>query len=196
MSRRSRSLPRLAVAAAALALALGAAAQAAAACPPARLDTAAEGRLIEKLRAAPDAASARAHNAALWQLWTDAPDARAQDLLDSGMARMRMGDLRNAVKAFDALVAYCPDYAEGYNQRAFARYLQNDFAPALADLEAALERSPRHVGALSGKALTLMKMGRNRAALEALEQALALNPHLSERALLPVLKERLGAEEL
>jgi len=106
------------------------------------------------------------------------------------------GDLRNAVAAFDALIAYCPDYAEGYNQRAFARYLRQDFAPALEDLDAALARSPRHIGALSGKALTLMGLGRDREALATLRAALALNPWLSERALVPVLEERLGAEDL
>jgi tetratricopeptide (TPR) repeat protein len=167
-----------------------------AACPGHALDTAHEEELIDALRAAPHAKAARPLNARLWALWTDAPDARAQELLDSGMARIRVGDLRNAVAAFDALIAYCPDYAEGYNQRAFARYLRQDFAPALEDLDAALARSPRHIGALSGKALTLMGLGRDREALATLRAALALNPWLSERTLVPVLEERLGAEDL
>jgi len=188
----SRILPTLA-----LALAVtGTAAPAATECPPAALDVEAEGRLIASLRAASNEDAARRFNAELWALWTDAPDAHAQELLDSGMSRLRFGDLQNAVRAFDALVAYCPDYAEGYNQRAFARYLQQDYAPALKDLDRALELSPRHVGALSGKALTLIGLGEDRAALDALEAALALNPHLSERALLPMLEERLGAEDL
>ena len=165
-------------------------------CPPSSLETAREAELIEGLREAADAAAARSYNTRLWELWTEAPDDRAQTLLDSGMARLRLGDIGKALKAFEALVAYCPDYAEGYNQRAFAHYLRQDFAPALADLDAALARSPRHIGALSGKALTLMGLGRDRAALEALEAALALNPWLSERALLPVLKRRLGETKL
>ncbi len=186
------SLPRLT-----LALALAAAAAAASAeCPPAALDVEAEGRLIAALRAAPNEAAAQEHNAELWALWTDAPDARAQELLDSGMSRLRFGDLDNAIRAFDALVEYCPRYAEGYNQRAFARYLQQDYATALTDLDRALELSPRHVGALSGRALSLIGLGADRAALDALEAALALNPHLSERALVPMLEERLGAEDI
>jgi len=185
--------PRLLLALLVLVLAPPAAAET---CPPTRLDTAREAELIEGLRTAEDAAAARVYNTRLWELWTEAPDAHAQALLDSGMARLRLGDLGKALKAFEALVAYCPDYAEGYNQRAFAHYLRQDFAPALADLDAALARSPRHIGALSGKALTLMGLGRDRAALEALEAALALNPWLSERALLPVLKRRLGEQEL
>ena len=165
-------------------------------CPEWELDRAREGALIAELQAAPDATAARGLNGALWKLWTQAPDAHAQDLLDSGMARMRMGDMRKAIAAFTALIDYCPDFAEGYNQRAFAHYLRQDFAPALADLDAALALSPRHVGALSGRALTLMGLGRDREALEALRAALALNPWLSERALLPVLEQRLGAQDL
>jgi len=43
---------------------------------------------------------------------------------------------------------------------AFSAYLQGRFGDALDDLELALDRSPTHIGALSGKALTLFGMGR------------------------------------
>ena len=82
------------------------------------------------------------------------------------------------------LVEYCPEYAEGYNQRAFVNFLRQDFPPALGDLDRAIELSPNHIAALSGRALTLMGLGRNEEAREALKQALELNPWLSERSLL------------
>jgi tetratricopeptide (TPR) repeat protein len=140
--------------------------------------------LIEEARAAPTERFARPIAARMWELWTRAPDSRAQELLDSGMARLRVADYPAAVAAFDALVAYCPDYAEGYNQRAFANFLQGELRLALADLDLALERSPRHVGALSGKAMTLFVLGELQAGQEALRAALDLNPWLAERALL------------
>jgi len=169
---------------------------AAAACPAHDLDTGRESALFARLRDAPNASAAGTLNTRLWALWTDAPDAQAQKLLDSGMARIRMGDLARARAAFDALIAHCPRYAEGYNQRAFVGYLREDFLPALADLEVALRLSPRHVGALSGKALVLMALGRDAEALATLNAALDLNPWLSERALVPVLEKRLGASDL
>lgn len=165
-------------------------------CPDTILDEAREAALLEDLKDAEDARAASRLNSELWKMWTTAPDEDAQSLLDHGMARLRMGDMSSAHEAFDALVDYCPGYAEGYNQRAFAHYLKQDFEPALVDLDHALERSPNHVGALSGRALTLMGMGRDREALDALETALGLNPWLSERSLVPVLKERLGTEDL
>jgi Flp pilus assembly protein TadD len=82
------------------------------------------------------------------------------------------------------LVEYCPDYAEGYNQRAFASFLRRDYNAALVDLNKALEIMPNHIAALSGKGMTLMGMGRNEEGQEALRGALALNPWLAERALI------------
>ncbi|QFT64448.1 tetratricopeptide repeat protein [Roseivivax sp. THAF30] len=120
----------------------------------------------------------------LWELWTDAPDEPAQELLNSGMRARGSYDFLRAMDAFDRLVEYCPDYAEGYNQRAFVSFLREDFAAALPDLERALELNPRHVAALSGKALTLMGLGRDAEAQAALRAALDLNPWLAERYLL------------
>ena len=70
----------------------------------------------------------------LWRLWTQAPDGKAQRLLNSGMLKIRQGDLRAAQEHLRDLIAYCPNYAEGYNQRAFAHYLAFDFEEALPDL--------------------------------------------------------------
>jgi len=86
--------------------------------------------------------------------------------------------------AFDRLIDYCPDYAEGYNQRAFVNFLREDFAAALVDLDLALERRPRHVAAMSGKALTLMGLGRHDEAQEILREAVKLNPWIPEAGLL------------
>ena len=59
-----------------------------------------------------------------------------------------------------------------------------DYARALDDLDRALERSPAHIGAMSGKALTLFGLQRDEEAKAVLRDALALNPWLSERRLL------------
>jgi tetratricopeptide (TPR) repeat protein len=119
----------------------------------------------------------------MWELWTDAPDEAAQAVLDLGMRKREGYDLLGALQEFDRLVAYCPDYAEGYNQRAFVNFLRQDFAAALVDLKAALARSPKHVAALSGMALTLLALDRTDEARVALAEALALNPWLPERGL-------------
>jgi tetratricopeptide (TPR) repeat protein len=144
--------------------------------------------LITAAQNAPDEGAARQLAPEFWAIWTDAPDDHAQELLDEGMDRRRAFDFDGALRALDALVEYCPDYAEGYNQRAFVNFLRQDFSAALPDLDRALALSPRHIGALSGRALTLTGLGRKAEAALSLRAALALNPWLTERSLLPALE--------
>ncbi len=153
-------------------------------CPSAPDIDAAEAALYAEVQAAETEAAAREVAGRLWELWATAPDEAAQALLDTAMTARSSYDFVAAYEALDKLTAYCPDYAEGYNQRAFVSYLRQDFESALADLELALARHPTHAAALSGKALTLMGLGRQDEAQEVLREALGLNPWLPERGLL------------
>jgi len=141
-------------------------------------------RLITEVQKAPDELTARALTDQMWRIWTLAPDARAQEMLDRGMALRESYDYVGAVEAFDDLVAYCPAYAEGYNQRAFIGFLREDYATALDDLERALALDADHIPAMTGQALTLMNLGRVEAAQEILRKALKLHPWLPERHML------------
>jgi tetratricopeptide (TPR) repeat protein len=153
-------------------------------CPEAPDHGAALDRLVAQLQEAPDYTAARSLNAQMWQLWLDAPDEPSQAMLDQGMRARSSYDFEGAFERFDALVGYCPFYAEGYNQRAFVHFLREDYVAALPDLDRALELNPQHVGALSGKALTLIALGRDDEGQAVLRDAVALNPWLNERALL------------
>ncbi|MEM8536333.1 MAG: hypothetical protein AAGF56_00585 [Pseudomonadota bacterium] len=154
------------------------------ACPAAPDHSAEIAALEDALKLSQNEMAARALNNQLWELWLDAPDAVAQEMLDDGMARRGVYDFLGARNVLTELINYCPDYPEGYNQRAFVNYLSQDFAAALDDLDVVLEMQPNHIGALSGKALTLIGMGRPEEAQEPLRQAVRLNPWLAERALL------------
>ena len=148
--------------------------------PPAPLGQAYD-RALEDLRLAPDERAARDASRALWRFWAAAPDAKSQATLDEGMAAMRQAAFGHAIAVLTELVAYCPDYAEGYNQRAFAYFLTTRFEEALADLDRTLELSPRHVAAISGRGLTLIQLGRDAEGQAALRRALRMHPFMPER---------------
>ena len=99
-------------------------------------------------------------------------------------SRVGQFDLDGAWENFDLLVAYCPHYAEGYNQRAFVAFIRQDYPSAYSDLELALERDPDHIGALAGLALTEMALDGQEAGQATLKEALELNPWLTERQFL------------
>ena len=98
-----------------------------ASCPAAPDHTEALADLISKARAAETETQGRLFSSQMWVLWVDAPDDSAQAVLDRGMGRRESFDLLGAIKDFDALIDYCPDYAEGYNQRAFGQFPARKF---------------------------------------------------------------------
>jgi len=107
----------------------------------------------------------------LWEVWLTAPDAVAQDLLDRAMARRESYDLAGAEGLLDQLTA-------------FVRFLRQNYDGALSDLDTVLTANPYHFGALSGKALSLMGLGRMALAQDVLRDALKVHPFLQERAYL------------
>jgi tetratricopeptide (TPR) repeat protein len=161
------------------------------ACPPVADRSAELATLIDRAQEAPNEMAGREISNQMWEIWTTAPDEAAQELLRQGTSALRVADSLRAIAAFDALVDYCPDYAEGYNQRAFVYFLNGEFEKALVDLERTVAINAEHVGALSGLALTLTALGREDEAQDWLRAALALNPWIPERGLL---KEPAGEE--
>jgi tetratricopeptide (TPR) repeat protein len=157
---------------------------AAAQCPVAPDVTAALQELFADARAAPDYRAGQAISARMWDLWLQAPDESAQEILDNGMRRRDAYDFLGALQEFDRLVSYCPEFAEGYNQRAYIHFLRERFPEALADLDIALRLQPDHVAAQSGRALTLLKLNRIAEARAQLLRAIESNPWLNEAVLL------------
>lgn len=153
-------------------------------CPAGTDHSAAIADIVARMQAAQNEMAAQPLAGDMWEIWLDAPDEIAQAMLDEGLTLNRYGDMLGSRRVFSRLIDYCPDYAEGYNQRAFAAFLSGDYEAALVDLDAAIALQPVHLGALTGKVMTLIRLDRNAEAQEVLRTALSINPWLSERALL------------
>ena len=83
----------------------------------------------------------------------------------------------DALKILDQTIALLPDWAEGWNARATARYLDDDYNGSMADIAQTLKREPNHLGALMGMAAILEARGKREDALKVYERALAIAPH-------------------
>lgn len=140
--------------------------------------------LFAVLQSTEDQKVAKAAQTAIWKSWMEAPDADAQALLDVGMQRMSSFDNAGAIEVFDELVLYAPDFAEGWNQRAFAYFRMEKYEESLADIASTLQREPRHFGALAGRFRILMVQGRVALAQKTLREAVEANPWMMERSML------------
>jgi tetratricopeptide (TPR) repeat protein len=137
--------------------------------------------LFIELKAAPDALSASVVEAKIWRIWSESGSATVDILLERAQAAEAAGDVTLARSFLDQAVQILPDYAEAYSRRAVLAFDANDRPAAIADIEDALKREPRHFGALVGLGSIYESIGQKRAAYEAYKSALEIDPFL-ERA--------------
>lgn len=142
--------------------------------------------LLAQLAEAQSEAEGREAEAKLWEFWFDqSPNAEVRALLDAGRERIQAYDYEAAENHLDEVVKAAPDFAEGYNQRAFARFLRENYADSLTDLEKVLELEPNHHGAMTGMYHILRIQNRTSVAMELLRQAVTIHPWVNERGALP-----------
>jgi len=97
-------------------------------------------------------------------------------LMDRAAIAEAHGNPTLARRLLDEAIALEPGFAEAYGRRAGIAFSQNDFASALADLQAAAAREPRHFSALAGLGAVYEALNRPVEALAAYRQALAIYP--------------------
>ena len=142
--------------------------------------------LLAELASAQSETEGREAEANLWEFWfSQSPNAEVRALLEAGRERIQAYDFEAAENHLNEVVKAAPEYAEGYNQRAFARFLRENFADSLTDLEKALELEPNHFGAMAGMYQILRIQNRTPAAMEVLRQAVIIHPWIKERGALP-----------
>lgn len=106
-------------------------------------------------------------------------------------------DLGLALEILDATVAIAPEEAEAWYLRAKVQYAESKYDLALADLNRALERDPKHYRALEQLGLAYDALGKKPEALEAYRKALAINPFLSDAGeAVRFLEKEIGARNL
>jgi tetratricopeptide (TPR) repeat protein len=133
--------------------------------------------LVRALRDADAVVRALAENA-LWRVWSRSGDPEIDRLFALGVEQMSQRQLEAAVESFTRIIERRPDFAEGWNKRATAYFLQGDLERSLADCDEVLKRNPYHFGVLSGYGMIYLQRDEPTRALSYFERALAVNPNL------------------
>jgi tetratricopeptide (TPR) repeat protein len=132
--------------------------------------------LYARLAAAKDADETAGVITLLLQAYAESGSDTGDLLLRRARKAISAEEYLDALKILDATIALLPDWAEGWNARATARYLDDDYDGSMADIAQTLKREPRHLGALMGMGAILEARGKTEDALKVYERALAIAP--------------------
>jgi tetratricopeptide (TPR) repeat protein len=117
--------------------------------------------------------------------------------MEEGIGYLSVRQLGAAHDRFTEALEAAPKFPEAWNKRATVLFLMFEHERSLADIEKVLALEPRHFGALAGRGMIHAHAGRWKEALDAYQQALAVNPFLKERqTIIPELERRAGEKPL
>lgn len=133
-------------------------------------------RLFEKLRTDPKHSSASATAKMIWREWADSGSKSINLLMNWAAAAIAKKDHAAALDLLDQVTVLAPEFAEGWNRRATLHFTLKDYGRSISDIEATLALEPRHFGALSGLAVILQQVGKDKAALETWYRVLKIYP--------------------
>ena len=140
--------------------------------------------LLDRLATIRSPAAAHPVVMQVWRIWNLGPTAEATETLDIARRRLRTRDYAGALALLGPLTERHPEFAEAWNQKAFAHFLRGELDASLEDIERVLELEPRHFGALGGRTAILMRQGRVRLGRKVLREALGIHPCMPERDML------------
>ena len=117
---------------------------------------------------------------ALWSIWFRGGTPEANERLLAGVQAMDAEPPRfeEALEQFSEAIRLCPGFAEAYNQRATAYYLQERLEESLRDGQRAVELMPYHFGAWASLGHCHAMRGELDSALECYRHASSINAHL------------------
>jgi len=133
--------------------------------------------LFETLRTSLDPAAAQAAEAQIWQIWIESGDSGVDALMVEGVTAMSNARLEDAITIFGEITERAPGFAEGWNKRATAYFLNEDYVASVRDIQTTLALEPRHFGAISGMGLIFLSRGDETGALAAFEAVVAIHPN-------------------
>jgi tetratricopeptide (TPR) repeat protein len=145
--------------------------------PPPKTPAEERADLYARLAAAKDADETGGIITRLLHSYSESGSDTADLLLRRARQAIGVQNYSDALKILDATIALQPDWAEGWNARATARYLEDDYKGSMADIAQTLKREPKHLGALMGMGMILEARDKREEALKVYERVLEVAPH-------------------
>ena len=115
---------------------------------------------------------------ALWEIWSHSGDDAVDAMLEDGKNLLKNEAYQQAVECFTTIIETDPNFAEGYNQRAIAYFMLEEWSQAIRDCKRTISLNPNHFGAFAGMGHVYVRLGKIDEALAAYKQALVINPNL------------------
>ena len=115
---------------------------------------------------------------ALWEIWSHSGDDSVDAMLANGKNLLKNEAYQQAVALFSTIIETDPGFAEGYNQRAIAYFMLEEWSKAIRDCKQTIALNPYHFGAFAGMGHVYVRLGKIEEAIEAYKQALIINPNL------------------
>ncbi len=136
--------------------------------------------LFAALKDVTEEADARTIESRIQDLWLDSGDPEVDRLMSYAIAAVNTGSYMLAINYLNSVILRKPDYAEGWNKRATVYWLMGAddhsfYEKSLADIDQTLRLEPRHWGALAGRGWIMQDLGKDREAVTALRQSLAID---------------------
>jgi tetratricopeptide (TPR) repeat protein len=116
-------------------------------------------------------------NKSLASLWLNQAGPKANRLLMQADQAMEQRKTKEALEILDGVVKRYPDFAEGWNHLAIARWKLRDYDESIEACQRVLKLNPSHFGAWNGLAMSQFKNGNVWDARAAMNKYLEINPH-------------------
>lgn len=135
------------------------------------------GDLYAHLATANDEQSAKPIADTIERLWLQSGSETINLLMERSGAALAAKNADLALRLLDYVVELAPDYAEGFNRRAYVHFAQNNLESAVGDLRRTLALEPNHFKALDGLGQIWREHGNKKGALRVIKQLLEIHPN-------------------